>query len=106
MKRSIGKSDADRTAILRALQVKWHPDKNMNIGDEATRQKANSLSATVNEAMRIAKINIKARAERDNFRVKAYRGAAAAEASAAEGPQEVVKTPWGYGQRKKPRGAQ
>lgn len=73
VKRSVAFSDAKRTAILRALQLKWHPDK--QYGDEATKEMAGELMATVNEAMRVAKINIKARQERDAFLTRAYRGA-------------------------------
>lgn len=72
VRRSVALSDAKRTALLRSLQIKWHPDR--AYGDETTREMATELSAIVNEAMTIAKKNIKARQERDAFRVKAYRG--------------------------------
>eukprot|EP00966_Prymnesium_polylepis_P129103 2985476-Prymnesium_polylepis.1 len=38
VRRSIGKSEAERTAIGGALQIKWHPDRNMNTSEMRRRK--------------------------------------------------------------------
>ena len=58
---SVKLSGPERKRVLRAMQVKWHPDR--QYGDESTTQLAAELSAKVNEAMAIAKKNAKARGE-------------------------------------------
>ena len=48
--------------LLRSMQLKWHPDR--QYGDESTKENAAELITMVNEAMRIAKANAKARGEK------------------------------------------
>ena len=73
VRRSKSMSDEKRMAVLRALQIKWHPDR--QYGDDASKEMAEELSPIVNEAIRIARANIKARQERSDFLTRAYRGA-------------------------------
>ena len=61
IRRSVGLPGAKRKALLRSLQVKWHPDRQYET--EATRQLATELSAMINDAMMIAKANMRARGE-------------------------------------------
>ena len=49
--------------LLRELQVKWHPDRQSEDADEETKELALELSMKLNEAMRIAKENMRARGE-------------------------------------------
>ena len=51
----------ERKALLRELQIKWHPDKRYATPD--FRERADELSVKINEAFAIAKRNAKARGE-------------------------------------------
>ena len=100
--RSIRLGDIDRIALLRALQIKWHPDKCMGIEDEAMKQMTQGLSAKINEAMRVAKANVKAREERDAFLIKVHCGGVSPPDPRKDPTLEFVRTPWGSAARKKP----
>lgn len=99
--RSIRLGDIQRIALLRELQIKWHPDKCMNIEDEATKQMAEQMSANINEAMRIARINCKARDEREAYLNKVLNRAPIVNDPRTNPDYEWVNTPWGWGPRKK-----
>ena len=64
MQRSVRLPWKERRQLLRELQVKWHPDRQYGDVDEGTREEANKLMQSVNEAMRVAKQNAKERNER------------------------------------------
>ena len=53
VRRSISRPAAERKALLRELQVKWHPDR--QYGDDASREFAVELSVMVNEAANVAR---------------------------------------------------
>ena len=101
LRRSIRLGDIDRIALLRALQIKWHPDKCMGIEDEAMKQMTQGLSAKINEAMRVAKANVKAREERDAFLIKVHCGGVSPPDPRKDPTVEFVRTPWGSAARKK-----
>ena len=61
IKDSVRLSGPERKKVLRALQAKWHPDR--QVGDGATKELATELMMQINEATRIAKANAKARGE-------------------------------------------
>lgn len=63
VKRSVAMPGAKRKQLLRELQVKWHPDRQSEDADEETKELALELSMKLNEAMRIAKENMRARGE-------------------------------------------
>ena len=69
VKRSISRPAAERKALLRELQVKWHPDR--QYGDEASREFAVELSVMVNEAANVARKQLAA-AESKRRRTEAY----------------------------------
>ena len=55
----------ERKLALRNLQLKWHPDRHSRVAseDETMKERATELMQAINEAMRIAKLNAKARNE-------------------------------------------
>ena len=62
VRRSVSLPGVKRKKLLRDLQIKWHPDRQED-ADEETKALALDLSMKINEAMRIAKENIRARGE-------------------------------------------
>jgi curved DNA-binding protein CbpA len=69
VRRSISRPAAERKALLRELQVKWHPDR--QYGDDASREFAVELSVMVNEAANVARKQLAA-AESKRRRTEAY----------------------------------
>ena len=61
LQRSVSLPGPQRTKLLRELQVKWHPDRYN--GDPVFADRALELSMKVNEAMKVARENAKARGE-------------------------------------------
>lgn len=61
LRKSISLPGPKRTKLLRELQVKWHPDR--FDGDPMFEDRALELSMKVNEAMKVARENAKARGE-------------------------------------------
>ena len=61
LKDSVRYSGPERKALLRELQIKWHPDKRYATPD--FRERADELNVKINEAFAIAKRNAKARGE-------------------------------------------
>ena len=61
IKDSVRLSGPERKKVLRSLQAKWHPDR--QVGDGANKELATELMMKINEATRIAKANAKARGE-------------------------------------------
>ena len=61
LQRSVALSGPKRTKLLRELQIKWHPDRYN--GDPVFAERALELSMKVNEAMKVARDNAKARGE-------------------------------------------
>ena len=52
----------ERKKLLRSLQLEWHPDKRQ-YGSEAEREVLTELAMKINEAMRVAKENMRLRGE-------------------------------------------
>ena len=61
IQKSVALPGPKRTQLLRQLQVTWHPDRYR--GDPAFADRATEFSMKINEAMRVARENARARGE-------------------------------------------